>query len=275
MKDKDRGRLGVDPGAHEDLRRRLEDERRGNRHLQARLEQEAEVARRALEEAVKARTEREEYRRVLAAAIANEKRALELVKDSRDLAERTGVELRGTLLERGAAEGRRTELEVRMTALQAEHEVALRAAHDRAWALSEQHGRQMQAVVFERGQVLGRARELALQVPAARSDAARLARARARVNVAVGVALLLLSVALAPACVAAVASSAEAAHLEHLLGLGTWQLLAIEGLVVASALALGSFGLRELRVAERAESRARAEARAAPGGAPEAAGSGA
>lgn len=276
MKDKDRGQTRVDLGVIEGLRKQLADEQRANRRLQARLEEESQIARKALGETVRARTEREEYRRVLAAAIANEKRALELVESSRNLAERVDAELRATLVERGAAEGRRAELEAHMNAVQNEHEVALRDAHDRAWALSEQHGRQMQAAVFERGQALGRVRELAQQVPVPEAGSAKLARARARVHVGVAVALLLLAVALAPACVLAVSSGAQAEHLEHLLGLGVWQLLALEGLIVVSALSLGTWGLRELRSAEREESRARAAAaQDSLGGAAEAAGSGA
>ena len=66
----------ADSNASDAARRRLALAERRVRELEQRVDQEVRLAQRALEETLKARQERDEYRRVLAAALANEKQAL-------------------------------------------------------------------------------------------------------------------------------------------------------------------------------------------------------
>ena len=66
----------ADSTASDAARRRLALAERRARELEQRVDQEVRLAQRALEETLTARQERDEYRRVLAAALANEKQAL-------------------------------------------------------------------------------------------------------------------------------------------------------------------------------------------------------
>lgn len=119
-------------------------QRDASRELIERFEREAGVARDAIEAASRAREERDEYRRVLAAAIASERRSAtriaDLEEDRRELEQRTLETARRA----GAAEAERDGLASRLNGLEllvasrnAEHERALGDLADRAWAERE------------------------------------------------------------------------------------------------------------------------------------------
>lgn len=224
--------------------------------LQAELVRERKLAARATEEAARARLEREEYRRVLAAAIANERKSLEAARESTSLACDREADLLEAIEARGAAEGRASELARELDALRADHERAIKLISDQAWADSERHGRELQRSEFERGVISERVRDLTARVPVSVPTSARLGRARARVMLAASGLLGMIFVILVPELVVALLSR-ERGVIAGAAGLAPVAILWIElGLLAATLLVSGS-ALRALRGAETLEEAAR------------------
>ena len=245
----------ADSNASDAARRRLALAERRVRELEQRVDQEVRLAQRALEETLKARQERDEYRRVLAAALANEKQAL-------SRAEAAGTEvgsLRARLEDltelRAAAQAHAEEAEARSERQREDAELAVRRAEERAWALSEEHGRAMQA--------LGRLRELEPLVPVPVPESLRAARQRARFNLAAGLVAALLAVVVLPGAIVSVFQNEGALHMGAITGMTPGQLVLLEAALVAVALGLGSWGLHELRLVEREADAERRTRRAA------------
>lgn len=195
-------------------------------------QKEAAIARRALEEAGEARLERDEYRRVLAAAIANEKHALDDARAARSAYEaiegRMAARIAEEVYARGIADGRARELERGRSELLARHAHEVAEARDREWAEREERRREVQRLVFE----LGDARAT-LRASEARGGGrgvdlpSRAARLRAAIALGLAVFCSLVALALFPAAVLAALSPSRAAYLTLALGLGPWALVAL------------------------------------------------
>ena len=256
----------ADSTASDAARRRLALAERRARELEQRVDQEVRLAQRALEETLTARQERDEYRRVLAAALANEKQAL--ARASEATAEVTALRERMEQLTeaRAAAQAHAEEAEARSGRLREDGELAVRRAEERAWALSDEHGRAMQKVVSERAQALGRLRELEPLVPIPVPESLRAARHRARFNLAAGLVCALLAVVVLPGVIVSVFQNEGALHMGAITGMTPGQLVLLEAALVAAALGMGSWGLHELRLVER---EADAERRRAAGDPPQ------
>ncbi|MEZ6016505.1 MAG: hypothetical protein R3F49_15410 [Planctomycetota bacterium] len=215
---------------------------------------EATIARRALEEAGEARLERDEYRRVLAAAIANEKKSLEEARTAReayDLVEgRLAAKLAEAHYARGIADGRARELERSKAELMARHATDLGELRDREWAEREERRREVQRLLFELGDARATVRALQARLgpePALGSAAhARAAATRRAIASALAVFCGLLALALAPAAIIAAVAPGRAAYLTLALGLGPWAL-------VLSAAGFGLVALGCATLALRAE----------------------
>ena len=243
---------GVDRKSLQALRQQLAEERKTTRALQRQLASEVELARRAAAETVKARAEREQYRRVLAAAVANEKQALARAEEAAEAVERLEEELRQAILERGTAGGRADELELRMQELYESHRRDMNEIQDRSWSETEEHKRELQTLVYDKGRAVGQARELLARVTHAVPASSRILRARARVCLAAAAACLILALAFLPDLLVGLISP-EASHLlAQAEELGFWQLLLVELVLVGLGIALGSWGIRDLRRSERA-----------------------
>ena len=215
----------ADSTASDAARRRLALAERRARELEQRVDQEVRLAQRALEETLTARQERDEYRRVLAAALANEKQAL--ARASEAAAEVTSLRERVEQLTeaRAAAQAHAEEAESRSERLREDGELAVRRAEERAWALSDEHGRAMQKVVSERAQALGRLRELEPLVPIPVPESLRAARHRARFNLAAGLVCALLAVVVLPGVIVSVFQNEGALHMGAITGMTPGQLV--------------------------------------------------
>lgn len=259
-------RVTVARASLEALQSELARSRGAARALEKRLNDEVGAARRATEIAAGARLEREEYRRVLAAAIANERQSIRAAQEALAAADAREQELRSALQARGEAEGRARELERELAAARAEHEQALRAVTDRAWSDSEERQRELQDSEYERGVVAGQVRELLRRIPAHVPPSARLHRIRARTQVAAAGIVGVLFLVLVPETAVALLSR-ERGVIAGAAGLTPWALVLIELTLLAAALLLAGAGLRQLRSAEEVEEAAlrRAGAPAAEG----------
>jgi len=255
----------VDPAALQALKRDLAQERETSRRLSKELVKEVEVARRAVEQTLGARQEREEYRRVLAAAVANEKRAEGEACAAREEAERAEEALRAAEHARGEAEGRSLELGRQLEAVGAEHQRDVDRVNDRAWADAEAKSRELQRVQHERSLALGQVRELLRSVPEHTSGSARVAALRARV--CLGAALFTLALFLVfVAPLVTVFLGVEGATWPAMAGgLSAWTLLVIELALLGATVGLASWAVRDLRGVERV-ARAEASARLDAGG---------
>lgn len=247
----DGDKVRVERRVLEGLRAQLLAERKGARDLQRRLDEEVRIAHRAMEETLKARNEREEYRRVLAAAVANEKQAVHQVEATRDAFTALEARLADALVERGEATGRSQELEDRLTQVAEEHGVAMQDAEQKAWALSDQHGREMRRAAYERGLALGQVRELLERATPVMPASARAARVRGAVNLGFAGVAALAAVVVLIGIALGIPSPERAAQLGALTGMTPWQLIGLEVALLAVALGLGTWGIREWRVAER------------------------
>jgi hypothetical protein len=247
----DSDKVKVERRVLEGLRAQLLAERKSAKDLQRRLDEEVRIAHRAMEETLKARNEREEYRRVLAAAVTNEKQAVHQVAATREAISDLETRLHSALFERGEAAGRSQELEERLTGVADDHEAAIRRSEDRSWSMSDQHGRDMRRVVYERGLALGQVRELLKRTATAVSPSARAAHLRGAVNLGIaglaGVLALIVLVGLG----LSLPSPERALQMGALTGMTPWQLIGLEVSLVAVAIGLGTWGIREWRVAER------------------------
>jgi hypothetical protein len=192
-------------------------------------QKEATLARRALEEAGAARLERDEYRRVLAAAIANEKRALEDARAAREAYELVEGRLSARLAEevyaRGIADGRVRELERSKAEVLTRHVHELAEVRDREWAEREERRREVQRLVFELGEARASSRALEARLGRERQGpAARGHQLSGGVARGVAVFAAIVALALAPAALLAAFSPARAGYLTLALGLGPWAL---------------------------------------------------
>lgn len=245
-------RVMVARASLEALQSELARSRRAAQGFEARLADEVAVARRATEVAANARLEREEYRRVLAAAIANERKSIEAAREALAAVEAREADLRVALQARGEAEGLARELERELAALRTEHGEALRAVTDRAWADSEERQRELQNSEYERGVVVGQVRELHRRIPAVVPPSARLHRARARTQVAAAGVVGALFLVLVPETAVALLSR-ERGVIAGAAGLTPWALVLMELTLLAAVLLLTGAGLRQLRSAEADE----------------------
>ena len=245
------GRVTVGRAALDALKTDLARERETARRLQLELTAEIAFARKAAEETITARSEREEYRRVLAAAVANEKRALEVEAEAREEVERVTDSLRESERALGEARGRATELDQMVSTLRAERERDLGLVIDRARTDAATSAAELERAAHGRGVALGQLRELLRRVPEELSDTARLAKARARVALISAGFLLFLFVLFLYPLLFMLFGGAEAQP-ALALGISGWGVLGIELGLLACALALGSFALRELRAMEQA-----------------------
>jgi hypothetical protein len=232
----------------------------------AEAQKEASLARRALEEASTARTEREEYRRVLAAAIANEKKSLQEARAATDaygeVEGRLSARLAEEVYARGLADGRARELERSKSETMARHVHELAEVRDREWAEREERRREVQRLVFELGEAHAAVR--AVESGGGREHLDPEARARrhtALVARGVSVFAACRARALAPAALLAAFSPARAAYLTLALGLGPWSLTLVtlsSGLV---ALGCAMLALRVTRAAAPAAPRSASDTR--------------
>jgi hypothetical protein len=241
----------VDRAALRALKNDLAQERATSRRLHQELTEEVAVARKAAEQTLLARGEREQYRRVLAAAVANEQRAGADVAQARADLERLELNLRETERARGEAEGRARELATQLEALRTAGERELGQVQDRAWADAEQRGRELQELSHSRGVALGQVRELLGRVPADAPESARVARLRARLCLGTAAfAVVLFLVFFAPFATAVFAGDSPTWP-AMTAGLGAWTLFGLEMGLLLLALALSTWGLRDLRGVER------------------------
>lgn len=232
--------------------------------LQAELVRERKLAARATEEAARARLEREEYRRVLAAAIANERKSLEAARESAALADGREADLLEAIEARGAAEGRASELARELDALRADHERAVKLISDQAWADSERHGRELQRSEFERGVISERVRDLTARVPVSVPTSAKVGRARARIQLVASGLLGMVFVILVPELLVALLSR-ERGVIAGAADLTPTVLLWIEVGLLAMTLLVSGSALRALRGAETLEEAARVADEEVPG----------
>lgn len=257
MADSNRSGSGMD--ASMEVRRAIAIREKRIRDLQQRLNEEGRLSQRALEETLKARQERDEYRRVLAASLAQERQArLDLVAHTESEANlRARLDL--ALEERGAVSAQAEGLEVRLEQMGSEHQAALRRAEEKTWGLSEEHGRAMRRVVEERSEALGRLAEMKRATLAPIPESLKATRARAWINLTIAGLLGVLALIILPGALLAVFSDDGALHMGVLVGLGPGELVLLELLLCACTLVLGSWGIHELRgVERRAEEQAKA-----------------
>lgn len=224
-----------------DLTRQLTAERSDSARMRLEKEHHASLAQRALADAAKSREAREDVRRVLAAAIANEKRAAEEVEHARGETTRLMSEAKQSERMRGESEGKLRALELRLVEDRQSTEKEVREAHDRSWALSAEHGRAMQQIIAEREEARAELRTLISQVP----EATRSAYARSLLALA-AVCLLLASL-LIPGLIGRLAGDERAYSLDLFTGLGDKTPLVIFALLCLASMGLMAWGLALLR----------------------------
>lgn len=208
-------------------------------------------ARRAEGAVLEARAEREEYRRVLAAAVANEKTALgqvEVVKLERD---QLAGELRTAEFERGKSQGRALELEVRLQAVQVSNDKAERQQEIDNDRLRQEYERDLQSALLDRSEALGRVRELQSKLAGVKSPAGRALRARARAILAGATLCYLLALVFLPPLALSLVGSERATYMEMATGFSGWGLIGVVIAFFALGLALNGFGIRDLKAAEQ------------------------
>ncbi|MEE8467713.1 MAG: hypothetical protein V3T22_04625 [Planctomycetota bacterium] len=256
MREKSKGALGVtvtvDRAALRGLETDLTKERAISRDLRRQLASESELGRKAVEEAVKARKEREEYRRVLAAAIANEKQSLGAAAGLRETAAVLEDQLRDAAHSRGHAEGRAGELDRELGAEVTSHRDSLLEAQQRERAQTLEQQRALERAEYERGVAQGRVRELLPRIPEEVPATARVAAVRARVTLAVAGFSLVLALMFLPDLLRVLLTPGAETLLGVVVGMGAWaHLVLVLGLSVL-ALSLAALGIRQLRAGERA-----------------------
>lgn len=231
-----------------------------------RFEAQAGAAQRAVSAASKAREERDEYRRVLAASIASERRSelrLEEMEQERTAAiERSREEAR----EAGAAGAERDVLRDRLGTLEKlmgdqeqRHTQALSDLHDRAWTEREAGRAELVKALARLGDETDRARreaaQLAADVRAALSAHAmandreldRITDLRRRLLIGLGLGAAVIGVALTPPAILS-AVDAERAYFVHMISDATpWQLLAGAAISFGLAVVLLTVAHRDAR----------------------------
>lgn len=256
MREKSKGALGVtvtvDRAALRGLETELTQERAISRDLRRQLASESELGRKAVEEAVKARKEREEYRRVLAAAIANEKQSLGAAAGLRETAAVLEDQLRDAAHSRGHAEGRAGELDRELGAAVTSQRDLLLETQQREREQTLEHQRALRRAEHERGVAQGRVRELLPRIPEEVPATARVAAVRARVTLAVAGFSLVLALMFLPDLLRVLLTPGAETLLGMVVGMGAWaHLVLVLGLSVL-ALSLAALGIRQLRAGERA-----------------------
>lgn len=236
-----RGGQGSHAQRAADLTRQLTAERSDSARMRLEKEHHASLAQRALADAAKSREAREDVRRVLAAAIANEKRAAEEVEHARGEATRLMGAAQQSERVRGESEGKLRALELHMVEQRQRFEKEVREAHDQAWALSAEHGRSMQQIIAEREQARAELRSLVSEVP----EATRSAYARSLLALA-AVCLLLASL-LIPGLIGRLAGDERAYSLDLFTGLGDKAPLVLFALLCLASMGLMASGLTLLR----------------------------
>lgn len=252
-------RVTVDRAALQGLKAELAQERASANSLRGQLASETELGRKAVEEAVKARKEREEYRRVLAAAIANEKQSLGAAARLQSTAETLEDQLRDAAHTRGHAEGRAGELDRELSAADASHRESVAESEQRSWTQTEEHQRVLQRSEYERGVAQGRVRELLPRIPDEVPATARVAAVRARVTLGVAVFCLLLALMFTPDLLRVLFTPGGETLLGVVVGMGAWSQLVLVLSLMVLALGLGTLGMRQLRTGERAIQKAAEE----------------
>lgn len=256
MREKSKGALGVtvtvDRAALRGLETELTQERAISRDLRRQLASESELGRKAVEEAVKARKEREEYRRVLAAAIANEKQSLGAAAGLRETSAVLEDQLRDAAHSRGHAEGRAGELDRELGAAVTSHRDLLLETQQREREQTLEHQRALRRAEHERGVAQGRVRELLPRIPEEVPATARVAAVRARVTLAVAGFSLVLALMFLPDLLRVLLTPGAETLLGMVVGMGAWaHLVLVLGLSVL-ALSLAALGIRQLRAGEQA-----------------------
>lgn len=236
------------------------------RKLVDRFEAHADVARRAVDDAGKAREERDEYRRVLAASIANERRSeirLEEMEQERQSAiERSREEAR----EAGAAGAERDVLRERLGALEKlvgdqeeRHTQALSDLHDRAWTEREASRAELVKALARLGDETDQTRReaaqlaadvrAALAVHAATTDREedRITDLRRRLLIGLALGAAAIGIALTPPAILA-AVDAERAYFVHMISDATpWHLLGGAAISFGLAVVLLTVARRDAR----------------------------
>lgn len=247
----DSNRSGSGQEASLEVRRALAIREKRIRDLEGRLEQEMRLSQRALEETLKARQERDEYRRVLAASLAEERRArLDLVAQAEE-EETLRARLDRALEERGISVAQAEGLEVRLEQQSSEHHASLRRAEEKTWGLSEEHGHAMRLAVEERSIALGRLEELQRTIGPPIPDSLKATRGRAWINLGIAALLAVLALIILPGALLAVFSDDGALHMGVLVGFSPAELVFLELILCACTMVLGSWGIHELRGVER------------------------
>lgn len=245
------------------------------RDLVERFESESAIARDAVKAAGRAREQRDEYRRVLAAAIANERRSEARIQEMEDerlaahAAARDEARQAGhSAAERDQLQRRVDELEAELRSAEAAHADALREQSDRAWA--EREGARdefMKALLRSKEGAVSDLDRLGREVAGTVGDglderianavaagiqgalgaqpkgaAERISDLRRRLFVVLGVAAAALGIALTPAAVLS-AVDAERAYFVHMitdttpwhLALGAFVAFVLSGMLLTFA----------------------------------------
>ncbi|MDA1264859.1 MAG: hypothetical protein O2816_07260 [Planctomycetota bacterium] len=246
------GTVNVDRRSLHTFRAELAQERQVVRRLQLELTAEVALARRATEETLAARAEREEYRRVLAAAIANEKRSNEEL--ARVRAECARIEERLVVAERarGEAAGRTRELERRLLEQDEQAARELAEVKDRAWSDREAGAQERQRLAHERGLALGQVRELSKHVVLERPESARVAEWRSRLCFASAAFCATMFLLFLTPLVLALFAADSGTWPSAAAGLSAWRLLLLEVVWLGAGLGLLSQAVRDRRAAELA-----------------------
>lgn len=231
------------------LRDQLNAERKLNRSLQEELRAEVEFARKAGEETLAARGDREDVRRVLAAAVANEKSAVTRTDELLQQVEKLQADLQGTREEQGVAKGRAAELDKQLSAHLQTSERLITDTQRSAREESKAHATALEMLAVEKGALEGQAFEMKQRMPWDDTPLARFHRVRAYsffASAGVAFALALMSL---PAMFLALLGDESAQATSALTGLSVWQLVGLVAFSIGLGLGLGSLGLRDLRLA--------------------------
>lgn len=245
------------------LREELTAQREATQGLVERYEVQVRNVRTAVKAVGKAREERDEYRRVLAAQIATDRRREARVEDLE--AERLrleGLAMREvqTASEEGARRrelGERLErLEARLTDELAARERAVGDAADRAWAEREASREDLvRLIASHRGEVTAslaatRSELVALRkaYDAAKPKASVHPLRRVRTGLVLGLSLLatLAALALIPPTVLAMSDPERALFVHMASGLGPWHLIVAVVVLCMTAVGLLSWALRDI-----------------------------
>ncbi|MDG1983392.1 MAG: hypothetical protein P8M11_02380 [Planctomycetota bacterium] len=254
--------------AAETLAAEVRAQREVTQQLVERYEQRTRKTVQAIEAASKAREQRDEYRRVLAAAIASERRqelhVTALERELKDVKEGVLAEARA----RGAAEAASESARARTMALEAElREAATRLerergdAADRAWAEREAaRGEMVQLVARSRDEALTLTAEVRRALSwmglgsrnaegASVEDSAvsSTLRQRGRLLAALALMAVLVAVSLTPAAALAAVDAERAAYIQLASGASPWQLIVGALGCYGAAVVLYTRALRDLR----------------------------